>query len=253
MVIAAGLYTALALLIQDRHLYTLGTVSGVHAMFELQCKKCHQPDPLRSGYWLAVRNQACLSCHPAGAHHPDGAAEVADDVIAPSQSTQMIDRLGESTMSLNCAHCHREHLGQNHDVRHVVDDVCVRCQGDLHFKSNEKPYPSIRSFVADHPNWRVLDDGQIDRRPLRMGHHDHMNPLRAQMQESLRDWVKQLRKQGVTEGNIPVRHVTESDDDALLSLTFTACHQINDADVTCNPSRLKRIAPIAMVWVRSMW
>lgn len=108
----------------DRRAYTSGPMTHAHAMFGDDCAQCHQPDPESTGFWLPVQDQACLRCHVAEAHHPF-------EAVHPSSTMRVSDRFGRIPVAIDCASCHVEHQGVDHDLKMVPDAACVRCHGQL--------------------------------------------------------------------------------------------------------------------------
>ena len=100
--------------------FSPGPVTGFHAMFEHDCRSCHQPDPQRSGYWLPASDAACMKCHKATAHEPPAFHAAMSPGVDPS-----------TIMSSNCVTCHVEHQGRHHDISRVSDRACVQCHADL--------------------------------------------------------------------------------------------------------------------------
>jgi len=150
LVLAVGGVLAVLALRRDNRIYTAGTLTTAHAMFGDDCRQCHLPDPSRSGYWLPPSDKACLQCHTAAAHPDPHQATLAGELHAvPGQ-------LGKVVMSGNCADCHVEHKGRDHDLNRIDDRFCVQCHGDL--KSYWKSHPALRS--PDRP--ALMDDKSID-------------------------------------------------------------------------------------------
>jgi hypothetical protein len=104
--------------------FSPGPVTGFHAMFEHDCRSCHQPDPQRSGYWLPASDAACLKCHKAAAHEPP-AFHAAMAKSSPSGTDPA------TLMASNCVACHVEHQGREQDISRVRDRACVQCHADL--------------------------------------------------------------------------------------------------------------------------
>lgn len=111
------------------NVYSSGTISRPHQMFGDNCAACHQTKPgdaKNLGFWMPVQDEACLSCHEttSATHHPHQRL-----YNGPARS---IGGLSDPVvMSSNCAVCHVEHLGRDHDIRVVADKACVQCHADL--------------------------------------------------------------------------------------------------------------------------
>lgn len=108
----------------DRRAYTSGPMTHAHAMFGDDCAQCHQPDPDSTGFWLPAQDEACLRCHVAEAHHPF-------EAVHAGSTMRVSDRLGRIPVAIDCASCHVEHQGADHDLTMVPDAACVRCHGQL--------------------------------------------------------------------------------------------------------------------------
>ncbi len=121
---AAIAWAAYALATGDDRAFTSGAVSRAHSFIANDCAACHQPDPQRSGYWLPASDAACLSCHVA-ASHADWHALHPPLPHATGQS------LGATMVSSDCAACHMEHRGADHDLTRLDDRLCVQCHGQL--------------------------------------------------------------------------------------------------------------------------
>jgi len=109
--------------------YTSGTIAKAHSMFASNCAACHASDPANPqavSFALPVSDEKCLDCHETYAvtHHPkqrlyNGRERKVDGYAAPV------------VMSSNCASCHVDHQGYDHDLNRVSDRVCVQCHEDL--------------------------------------------------------------------------------------------------------------------------
>ena len=167
----------------DARLYTSGPVSPGHAMFGLECRRCHRPEgvpgspkpvsvaaPSRepvSGFRLSVSDEACLSCH-------DGPAHNANQTFTPA-----------------CATCHVEHKGRV-QLASMSDRSCTQCHADVQLKPGTRATfaTTIRNFPADHPEFAVaIKDGDQARRvrldqpaqlkdtaQIKLNHEVHLKP-----------------------------------------------------------------------------
>lgn len=124
-IIAGAAYLAASWWLGDQRAFSSGDLSEPHALFADHCDQCHQPDPDRSGYWLPASDAACLRCHSAPAH-PDPHAR-----LYSAGPVRVGDRLADAAMAGNCAACHVEHRGRDHDLSRVDDRFCVQCHRDL--------------------------------------------------------------------------------------------------------------------------
>jgi predicted CXXCH cytochrome family protein len=116
---AAAVWATITLVRGDERAFTSGTVTHAHSFIANDCAACHQPDPQRSGYWLPAADAACIQCHAVAAH-PD-----------PHAGLFTGQEIAGVVMSSNCAACHVEHRGAQHDLKRLDDRFCVQCHGDL--------------------------------------------------------------------------------------------------------------------------
>ncbi len=244
LVLVVGGYLVSGTYRRDRRIYSSGDLTSVHTMFGSDCAQCHQANADQPVYWLAVRDQACLNCHAATAHHPPDGAPVAQ----PEAIANMADRLGGKLMADQCASCHREHRGVEHDLTHLPDARCTTCHAQLSRSAEPSPFDRITSFVDDHPPWRLFNRQPIDTTPLRMGHDVHMNPRTGQMQTQLRQWAKQILEPGGRNEGIPIAPVLDdegisvdaADGEPMLALTCAACHELDSAGRYMLPIQFER-------------
>lgn len=136
----------------ENHIFEAGSVATPHRIFENDCAKCHTTwAPVErvlnldfSSTVYSVENRACLSCHPGTEHHQNQIPAHRD---------------------ISCAHCHIEHDG-DHDLKRVVDRICVDCHGDL--ESHAEDATSFDLTVDDfsrsngHPEFAVYRLKQSD-------------------------------------------------------------------------------------------
>jgi len=132
MALAAG-WVGASWLRADFSMYSAGPLTTAHAVFADDCSQCHQPDPERSGFWLPVQDSACLRCHVAPAHHPHQSMFVGEPGPFTASGARGSGGVGAHAvrMSSNCAACHVEHKGPNHDLRMISDNHCIQCHKDL--------------------------------------------------------------------------------------------------------------------------
>ncbi len=172
VLLVAGVITAVTLT-NDNRLYSSGNLTFAHDMFANDCFHCHQQDPDRSGFWLPARDEACLNCHEDAMHSRHGSAH-------PGGSLSFVD--DEHALSRDCAACHVEHLGRDHNLARVPDTQCTVCHSDLDSTgrvpgeaSRGRPtHARVSSFVGDHPDWHVLTSGQNDPGDIRLNHKLHV-------------------------------------------------------------------------------
>ncbi len=122
--------------------YMPGPVTQNHATFGERCESCHEP-------FRSIRNEACLSCHPARAH--------SEFVVEEA----------------NCRDCHVEHLGAK-GLLDVSNRACVGCHGDLHAKPDAPALAKDITSFAAHPQFAVLRPGAADQAAIRFNHNLHL-------------------------------------------------------------------------------
>jgi hypothetical protein len=141
--VAAGLGLWLLLASSSGELqYMPGPVTQNHATFGERCESCHDP-------FQNIRNDACLSCHPARAH------------------SEFVVR------EADCRECHVEHLGET-GMLDVDNRACVVCHGDLESKRGAPEIARDVASFATHPQFRPLRDGMRDPARLRFNHNIHL-------------------------------------------------------------------------------
>lgn len=251
--LAAGACLAAMSVMGERRIYSSGEMTHAHAMFGHDCAACHQPDPQRGkGYWLPVRDEACLGCHSAEAHHPDR---------TQSQFVGMMmhlsDRSGAASMARQCSSCHLEHRGPDHDLNRVPDRFCTQCHADLSQSAVatklqgkgllaglvEPPIDAassrrVTSFSSDHPQFAVLTGGRFDATPIDFQHRVHMDPDASGMQEDMAAWVREGgQADGAVKPGMPVRQIVGEGGAVKLQLSCTACHQYDAAGRYMQPIR----------------
>jgi hypothetical protein len=193
------------------HLST-GPISNAHRAYENDCSQCHGTS-LGSGIsrdawhpWpqdrLEVLEQACQECHPVAGHFRE------------SLKNPALDR--------DCASCHREHLGREHQPGMVADESCVKCHADLKdvlLFADSQLKNSIAQFSLDgHGDFRSLEK---DTGKVFFDHAQHMRPGQVEdgqlggfeygMFEA--SWRKVYQKSGDVEAT------------ALVELSCDDCHE----------------------------
>ncbi|MBL8221401.1 MAG: hypothetical protein JNL62_19360 [Bryobacterales bacterium] len=127
-----------------KRVFTNGPISGVHVIFEQDCKKCHSISLVK------VQDQDCKVCHDGPRHRSN--------------------TIGEA----RCAECHIEHKGSE-KLASVSDANCTRCHGDLasHGKNVKTKALEVTHFAkGKHPDLSAVL--KRDDRPLRLNHAIHM-------------------------------------------------------------------------------
>lgn len=126
----------------DDRPYTAGPLTKAHDMFAADCTLCHAPSQEKGlrGFLMPASDEHCLKCHEnqAGLH-----AQNQTDLF-----TMAMPGHPGMRVSANCAACHVEHKGRDHDLSAVSDQTCVKCHEDLQAKgmklvaaSRPKPEP----------------------------------------------------------------------------------------------------------------
>ncbi len=122
----------------DDRPYTAGAVTRAHNMFAEKCTLCHAPsiDKGLRGFLMPASDEKCLNCHEnqAGLH-----AQSQTDLF-----TMAMPGHPELRVSANCAACHMEHNGLDHDLSAVSDQTCVKCHEDLQAKGMKLVAASTR-------------------------------------------------------------------------------------------------------------
>ena len=141
----------------DDRVYSIGRLSGAHAVLEKQCAACHLQQ--QGSFSATAVDSACLACHDGPPHH------------ASSMNAK-----------LSCAECHAEHRGRVH-LAATRNQSCAQCHGDLSPRDSANDYAKhIRSFEHGHPEFAALRlvDGKIPPDPgtIKLNHVLHMHAIR---------------------------------------------------------------------------
>ena len=153
----AGSWLLVCALERNRTPYVSGPLSTSHSFLGKRCESCHvavlKAGAVRVGFRRHVRDEACLSCHRAPAHHAD---------LATSKAT--------------CASCHTEHTGSQH-LRQAADENCVECHADLRV-TNGSPHfqTAIYNFRSRHPEFGPIREQFSDPGTIKLNHAIHMRP-----------------------------------------------------------------------------
>lgn len=172
----------------DDRIYHAGSISAAHQFIANDCARCHQSSwqPLvrlvtfDNASTTSTPDAACIACHQGSIHNEHPAAKMA-----------------------HCAHCHREHHGQ--DALAAVDDrFCTDCHADLpkdsgepfHFadhignftehpefalfrpeaSGDETATPRHGIYAVAKPNSDSQSAPWLDKTTLRFNHHKHLEP-----------------------------------------------------------------------------
>ncbi len=172
--VGAGAYAAYVLVAGGASHTSTGPLAMAHASFESDCEQCHQnftPIDSRGSRldWALVGldsresighiEAACQECHRVGDHH---------------RATMNADWQLEDQ---DCAGCHIDHQGRNHDLTSVAAKTCVACHGDLNTGCSGSP--NVRASVTrfdgpQHGDFASLQQG--DPGTVKFDHHQHMLP-----------------------------------------------------------------------------
>lgn len=126
-----------------------GPLSAVHASFtgSAGCSACHLAHDAEGYKWLTASFQShdqtgqCLNCHEFDGHN-----RTAHNSMYPHQ---------KSLPQPECASCHTEHKGGNHDISQVRQSTCTNC--------HETP---VDSFNDSHPvfaeNFPYQNPGRVN-------------------------------------------------------------------------------------------
>ncbi|GAA5511121.1 hypothetical protein [Novipirellula caenicola] len=200
------------------HLST-GPVAMAHASFENDCKLCHQDftpissdasslevKPIGVSATKSIQHieTACQKCHQVGNHYRE--------TMLP-QAT-LVDQ--------NCAGCHVDHQGRDHNLVRVANERCVSCHANL--SSVCAAAPTVRSNVvaftkAEHGDFASLQGP--DPGVVKFDHAQHLRPgqvdagQRGEMTLAMLD--ESLRERYRVDGQ---------DDSAAVQLDCASCHQL---------------------------
>ena len=241
--VGGGAYAAYVLASGGGSHVSTGPVTSSHAAFENDCAQCHdnftpidsQANQLDVSFVginstdsISRLETACQKCHAVGDHYRD----------AMTSEFQLADQ--------NCASCHSDHQGRNHDLVAIANEKCATCHAGLSDVCTAAPgiKVSIVDFTSEgHGDFASLQNG--DPGTVKFDHHQHMLPgqvnagekgaFTAEMLES------SLRAQYRTDG------IADSDP---IQLACASCHQYagnpDGKDSLIADSELGRyIAPIS--------
>lgn len=147
-------------------IYTSGTLTTPHHMFENRCEVCHVPfsGPLdriislgRDTKATSAPDQKCLACHDGAGHF-----FVGDPGLSYHDRHQQANLVAGHKQ--HCAECHREHGGEK-ELRRISSEFCIECHTSLHefvatsgkidlLTFQHSGSTSIRNF-ADHPEFAI--------------------------------------------------------------------------------------------------
>lgn len=196
-----------------------GPVATVHASFEQECSECHQDftplDPHAPSHWLPLLGvdearsgehleAACQKCHQVGPHYRS----------SMHASFASIDQ--------NCASCHSDHQGRDHDLTAMSQRQCSQCHADLSEVVNGEPRynASVVGFDrSTHGDFRSL--AQDDPGQIRFSHHQHMLPGQVAPGESGGMTLDRLR----VEARSGYRRSGQNDQD-MVQLDCSSCHAL---------------------------
>lgn len=175
--VAAGLWIATMVLAPAKSAlgskrFSHGPICKQHASFGQSCSECHvsfslfagkDNDPFGRSAFPGDRK--CLECHLG--NEENGRWE--GRFFATHQPTQNI------SMTPNCGVCHRDHRGEDVEIRRVAENQCTTCHKNLDkaIAGSEPRFDkAITSFADNHPDFRSAkgpDPGK-----LKFNHKYHM-------------------------------------------------------------------------------
>lgn len=133
----------------DDRPYTAGELTKAHDMFASDCMKCHEASREKGlrGYLMPATDDKCIACHEnQAALHASNQADL---------FTMTMPGHPDLRMSGNCAACHMEHKGRNHDLTVMNDQTCVQCHADLQGQGMRKvvasAVPVTKAEAAPEP------------------------------------------------------------------------------------------------------
>ncbi len=215
----AGLYAVYVLAAGSGAHTSTGPLSVSHASFENDCQECHQDfTPIDSRgvklNWQLVGlnstesiehiESACQKCHRVGDHYRD----------TMHAESKLRDQ--------NCATCHVDHQGRNHDLTLVSNQKCASCHANLADVCSGAPAVRVNVLAFDkqqHGDFASL--GEKDPGSVKFDHHQHLLPGQVNdgqkgaftiemLDPSLRD---RYRKAG-------------QDDVSPVTLDCSSCHEM---------------------------
>ncbi|TWU03750.1 multiheme c-type cytochrome [Neorhodopirellula pilleata] len=196
-----------------------GPIATVHASFEQECSQCHQDftplDPHAPSQWLPILGideaqsrehleAACQKCHEVGPHYRS----------SMHASFASIDQ--------NCAGCHADHQGRDHDLTAMEQRDCSQCHADLNAVVIGEPKHKVSVVGFDqstHGDFRSL--GQEDPGRIRFSHHQHLLPGQVAPGEVGGMTIDRLR----SEDRSRYRRSGQSDQD-VVQLDCSSCHAL---------------------------
>ncbi|WP_144995840.1 cytochrome c3 family protein [Polystyrenella longa] len=168
-----------------------GALASPHAqLFQSQsesekCTACHQEFGFQSGEWLTAfwvtdrgadhpLSKSCMACHgnnfsaqwASEPHSLPGKVtrELTDQIHARLQHqsadkniVQLASFLPATTVKPECAYCHQEHQGADHDLTAMTDKQCLSCHAQ-----------QFESFSSGHPEF---DQWPLQRTPSLIFNH----------------------------------------------------------------------------------
>lgn len=179
--IAFSIGLLLLLLASDRgrEFMTPGELSNAHSMPGGACSDCHSLGEDKPIHWLKAgapdQSKRCLECHqlgdsPMNPHSlPAGqlaewsrsaAAKRTDSLAKAPARVAMSEGFGNpmdhNDGQIECAACHVEHQGKDHDLTRVANDRCQVCHQNQ-FTSFADGHPSFGDYPFKHRTRIVFD------------------------------------------------------------------------------------------------
>jgi len=151
---------------EGQKVYSSGPLSAHHAFFGKRCELCH----VTTGYFhKEVKDEACLGCHDAPAHHADA---MLTTVKQPA-----------------CGSCHVEHRASQ-QLAKTADAGCTGCHSDLSTvaksdvvaklekvssSSNGESFDKVHvnGFDEHHPEFAAFQTG--DPGTVKLNHYAHLH------------------------------------------------------------------------------
>lgn len=218
--LGSAAYVAWAVALGSPTAFQAGPVSAAHALFNHDCKQCHENAFQTFGrLWRfnsdvrSVPDSACIKCHSGPIHHATAVGE------------------------RSCAGCHREHRGHPSLTR--IDDLhCTSCHADLKRNDGRPPEfdPHVTAFAAGlHPEFRLFKNGEpTDPGHIAFSHKKHLvadgvwtideEPVKAQRQKVVAMGFATVPD---VPGELKLRKKLDCQD----------CHQLDEAGRNMQPIR----------------
>ncbi len=214
-----GAYAAYAMFHPQGSLQvSTGPVALAHASFENDCQQCHgnsflQPVANDAFHWdseaLNQLEASCQHCHR----------------VDPHFRSELVDQ----SLDQNCAACHHDHQGRDHDMAAVAAAQCTNCHSKLNafMLASAKPHVTTQTTNFSTASHAVsAGDGRTGFRSLLQ---DNGRILFDHAQHLAPGQVSPGTRGGFRRDMLPAeaqsRYAVTSDEQALVQLDCKNCHE----------------------------